>query len=754
MGFFVFTKINPAKNKLITKLKFNYIYILLFALFLQSFAFSQEQTRSKKEIEKLLEDAGNAFFNLDVDKSLKLSKIALNEAYLHKDDELMAKAYNIIGLNFEEFYNVDKGLNYYNKALYHANLTNNDSIKDWVNNNLGSLYSYRKNDFKTSLKYYKKALVYSEKIKDSIEIMYTRLNICSAYFAIDDYKNGVEYLNSIKDFVVKGNQLEAKISMCSMYGAYYSNLSDNPKAELFFNEAIRLSNLNKSQLLDSNVCDVYNDFATHYKKNRDFEKAFHYLNLHNELKEKVYNDERIKKVKLAGGEIELDELERQINKIEGEKDEQSKDLKESKLIVLLFVIIFFILLLLLYSLYKNNKFRDQSNKELKIANEELKIAKDKAEFASQLKTQFVSTISHELRTPLYGVVGITNIILEEHKELANSPHLNSLKFSARYLLSLVNDLLQINKIEENKIVLENMIFNISDEIKTIIESLEFIAVKNNNKLILKIDSSIPEFIIGDKLRLSQIFMNLVSNALKFTKDGEVRIIADLDRVEGTKSFIKFQITDTGVGIAKVDQEKIFEKFVQIERKEGDYQGTGLGLSIVQKLAELFGSTIELESEEGVGTTFTFIIGFESDESQRNEIINNIEVDLSSKHFYKILVVEDNKINQIVTKKILEGNNFKCQIIDDGYAAINLLESETFDVVLMDINMPIINGFETTKLIRKKGITIPVIALTAFDKEEITEEALASGMNDIIIKPFEPVKLFQIITNIINKKNAD
>lgn len=729
-------------------------YLLLFAIILQNFAFSQEQTRSKKEIEKMLQDAGNAFFNLDVDKSLKLAKIALNDAHLIKDDALMAKAYNVIALNFEEFYDVDKGLNYYKKALYHANLTDNDSIKDWVNNNLGGLYSYRKNDFKTSIKYYKKALFYSEKIKDSIEIMYTRLNICSAYFAINDFKNGVEYLNGIKDFVGKGDQLEAKISMCSMYGSYYSHLKDNAKAETFFNEAIRLSKLNTTQLLDSNICDIYNDFATHYKSNKNYEKAYFYLNLHNELKEKVYNEERVKKAKLAGGEIELDELERQINRIEGEKDEQSKDLKESKLIVLLFVIIFFILLLLLYSLYKNNKFRDQSNKELKIANEELKVAKEKAEVASQLKTQFVSTISHELRTPLYGVVGITNIILEEHKELASSPHLNSLKFSARYLLSLVNDLLQINKIEENKIVLENMIFNIYDEIKIIIESLEFIAVKNNNKLVLQIDSSIPEFIIGDKLRLSQIFMNLVSNALKFTKNGEVKIIADLDRVEGTKSFIKFQISDTGVGIAKVDQEKIFEKFVQIERKEGDYQGTGLGLAIVQKLADLFGSSIELESEEGVGTTFTFTIGFESDESQRNEIINNIEVDLSSTNFYKILVVEDNKINQIVTKKILEGNNFKCQIIDDGYAAINLLESETFDVVLMDINMPIINGFETTKLIRKKGMTIPVIALTAFDKEEITEEALASGMNDIIIKPFEPVKLFQIITNIINKKNAN
>ena len=523
---------------------------------------------------------------------------------------------------------------------------------------------------------------------------------------------------------------------------------------MFFNEALIIGKQNKNNLLDSNISDVYIDFSNHYKKNQNFEKALYYLNLHKELKEKIYSEERTKKVKLAGDEIELEELERQINKIEGEKDEQSKDLKESKLIVLLFVIIFFILLLLLFSLYKNNKFRDRSNEELKVANQELKIAKEKAEVASQLKTQFVSTISHELRTPLYGVVGITNIILDEHKELANSPHLNSLKFSARYLLSLVNDLLQINKIEENKITLENMIFNVSDEIKTIADSLEFIAVKNNNKLITKIDSAIPEFIIGDKLRLSQIFMNLVSNALKFTKDGEVKIIANLDRVEGSKSFIKFQVIDTGVGIAKSDQEKIFEKFVQIERKEGDYQGTGLGLSIVQKLTEIFGSKIQLESEEGVGTTFLFTIGFETDESRRNEIINDIEVDLSLNNSYRILVVEDNKINQVVTKKILESNNFKCTILDDGYAAINLLETEKFDVVLMDINMPIINGFETTKLIRKKGIDIPVIALTAFDKQEITEEALSAGMNDIIIKPFESAKLFQVITNIITKKNAD
>ena len=733
-------------------MKINKNIFLLIALTFLQLAISQVQ--SKKQIEKTLIDAGAAFFNLDVDKSLKLSKSALDNAYKIKDDALMAKAYNIIGLNFEEFYNPDKGFEYYQKALKHAELAKNDSIRDRINNNIGSYYSYRKNNFKKSIEYHKKALFFSEKIKDSIEIMYTKLNIASANFAINDFKNGIGYLESTKDYVLKSGELEAKISLYSMFGSYYSFFNDNVKAEQNFNEAVNLTKKNTSKLVDSNVCDVYNDFSKHYEKNKNYEKAFYYLNLHQEIKEKIYNDERIKKVKLAGSEIELSEYKRQIDKIEVEKSKQSKDLKESKLIVLLFVIILFILLLLLYSLYKNNVFREQSNRELKIANEELKIIKEKAEVASQLKTQFVSTISHELRTPLYGVVGITNIILDEHKELVNSPHLNSLKFSARYLLSLVNNLLQINKIEENKIILENMIFNVSNEINSIVDTLEFIAVKNNNKLIADVDSNIPEFLIGDKLRLSQVLMNLVSNALKFTKDGKVIVTAKLERIEETRHFVYFSIQDNGVGIAKEDQEKIFEKFVQIERKEGDYQGTGLGLSIVQKLTELFGSKIYLESEEGVGTTFSFTIGFETDETKKNEIINNIVVDLSSNHFYKILVVEDNKINQIVTKKILESNNFKCTILEDGYAAIELLDNENFDVILMDINMPIIDGFDTTKLIRKKGITTPVIALTAFDKQEITEQALSCGMNDIIIKPFEQGKLFQVINTLVTKKNVD
>ena len=727
---------------------------LLIALQIFQFGFSQEGIHTKKQIEKMLLDAGDSFYKIEIDKSLNLSKLALKDAQELKDNVLMAKAYNVIGLNFEEFYDVNKSITYYDYALVHAKLTNNDTIKDWIYNNLGNVYSVQKIDVLKGINFYKKALTYSEKINDSSEINDTKLNLVGAYFSVNKYDEGLKYLSECQNFVNTKGGLEAKISLNSYYGSYYSFLNQNDKAEKFYNEAVRLAKKNTLKIVNINICELYNDIANFYKKNKNYEKAYYYLNLHNVLKEQVYKIERFKRVKAAGSEIELHEYQRQIDKIELENYQQLKNLKESRLIVLLFIVILFILLLLLYSLYKNNNLREQTNDALKEANAELTIAKEKAEEASQLKTQFVSTISHELRTPLYGVVGITNIILDEHKELAGSPHLNSLKFSSRYLLSLVNDLLQINKIEENKIILENMIFNITDELVTIVDSLEFIAVKNNNKLITEIDSNIPEFLIGDKLRLSQIFMNLISNALKFTKDGTVSVFAKLERIENFKHYIHFDVIDTGVGIAKEDQKKIFEKFVQIERKEGDYQGTGLGLSIVQKLIELFGSEIHIESEVDRGTKFSFTIGFDADESKKNEIINNIDVDLSLNQFYKILVVEDNKINQIVTKKILETNNFKSTILDDGYAAINLLENEYFDIILMDINMPIINGYETTRLIRKKGITTPIIALTAFDKEEITEQALSAGMNDIIIKPFEQAKLFQIINNLINKKETD
>lgn len=179
----------------------------------------------------------------------------------------------------------------------------------------------------------------------------------------------------------------------------------------------------------------------------------------------------------------------------------------------------------------------------------------------------------------------------------------------------------------------------------------------------------------------------------------------------------------------------------------------MGLSIVKQLLGLFDSDVSLESAIGKGTVFKFVIAFDFNPERTTEIINNIQVDMSSTQIVKVLVVEDNRINQVITRKTIEKNNYKCCVVDDGYAALEILEKENFDVILMDINMPLINGFETTRKIRLKGIGIPIVALTAFDKAEITEEALSAGINDIIIKPFDSTKLFKIISILISKSKS-
>jgi len=710
----------------------------------------QTTNSTNKEAKELLKKAGQSFLKLETKKSLDFAQKALIIATKNNDDLIASKAYNLIGLNFEEFSDYQKAIEYYTKGLVLANKVNNDTVKGWLNNNLGNVYCYRKIDFHKGIKHYKEGLKYSIQHNDEYEIMFSKLNIGSAYFAVEDFSNGIQYFNEVKDYVDKNGDIESKISLNSNFGLYYNSINNNKKAEEYYLKAVQFCEQNDIELIKSNASDVYHDISNFYFKIKNFEKAHFYLLKHDQLQDEIYNEERLNEVKVGGMQIEHDEINRKIDQIEKEKEIQAEKLQANRVFVILLAIIFFILLLLLLSLIRNNKFKAKINEELKRTNNELLIAKEKAEEASQLKTQFISTISHELRTPLYGVVGITDIILDEHKELKNSPHLKSLKFSAKYLLSLVNDILKVYKIEENQVVLEDAVFNIQDELMVIKDSLYFLAVKNNNQIFIDVDNSIPEVLVGDKIRLSQIFINLMSNSLKFTENGKVVVKADLIEKIGTKCYLKFQVIDNGIGIAKEDQNKVFEKFVQVYRKEDDYQGTGLGLTIVKKLVELFNGTIQLESEEGKGTTITFTLPLDSDVSRAKSIIDNLDVDLSARKEYKILVVEDNKINQVVTKKLLENNHFKCNIVDDGYAALELISKTHFDAILMDINMPIINGFETSKLIRQKGIQTPIIAVTAFDKQDIEEKIIDAQIDEVIVKPFESHKLFETIKRLVDK----
>jgi len=413
--------------------------------------------------------------------------------------------------------------------------------------------------------------------------------------------------------------------------------------------------------------------------------------------------------------------------------------------------------LLILSLYKNNNLRAKANELLQSKNTELIIAKENAEKASMVKAQFLSTITHELRTPMYAVTGLTHLLLSENPTAEQKKHLDSLKFSGEYLLSLINNILDLNKLEANKVDLEETSFNLRKRIEDVLFALEKSAKDKGNKLHFEFDEDIPAELLGDPLVISQILINLVGNAVKFTRDGEVYIRVQKISQSDADIDLHFEIQDTGEGISKKKQKSIFQNFTQgsvaINRKFG---GTGLGLSIVKNLLDLLNSKISLESTLGKGSVFKFDIKYNlakslTDNENPHNIIYDVDyVALENRH---ILVVEDNKINQMITRKILEKNKIICDVADNGEIAVEKVRSSKFDLILMDIHMPGISGIEATEQIRVFDEDIPILALTAVTIDENVDDFYVAGFNDIIPKPYKVEEFFQKIHNALKKSNV-
>ena len=726
---------------------------LIFFLLFSIFCFSQSKDNSDKEINDIISKSGGHLRNLECDKSLALAKKALDKAYKINNTEQIARSYNIIGLNLEEFNDYQKAIFFFNKGLEYAYQTNSDFIKYSLHTNIARTYCFHKINFKKGIYHYKMGLSYAKLLQDDYEIMYANLNITTAYFAINDYNSGLPYLNATKIAVNNSDELEAQITYNSLLGAYFTNKNKFIDAENAYKKAVLLCGKNKQEFLVGNAVEVYDDISRMYLKKGDVKKAYFYLEKHTELNQKLQEEKRAIEDNKSGLNAILNEYKRQIGQNELEKVLQKNKLEQARQLGILFIIIFLVLLLLVIVFYNSYLYKKKSNIKLVIAYRKLNKLNKQLTEVSNLKTQFISTVSHELRTPLYGVVGIADILVDVHPELTNSIYIDSLKFSANYLLSLINDILKINKIENKNIKLEHIKFNIFDKMDSILSTLKFVFNRKQNEIIVNIDSEIPKYIIGDNIRLSQIIINLLSNSLKFTSNGKVFLTLKLVKKTENSVFIEFEVKDTGIGILPEDQTNIFETFVQLNRNDENHQGSGLGLSIVQKLIELFNSEIHLQSEFGKGTTINFTIEFETVPTDDSDFINTD--DLLENRSLKVLIVEDNKINQLITKKILEKNNFDCQVVGTGFDALETLKATTFDVILMDINMPGMDGFETTMNIRKSGITIPIIALTAFSKHEVEEKALNSGINAIVIKPYQPEELYGVIKSLINNiKNAD
>jgi signal transduction histidine kinase/HPt (histidine-containing phosphotransfer) domain-containing protein len=388
--------------------------------------------------------------------------------------------------------------------------------------------------------------------------------------------------------------------------------------------------------------------------------------------------------------------------------------------------------------------------------EELQIAKQMAEDTAKVKENFLANMSHEIRTPMNGIIGLTRILLNTQLNEEQKGFLSSIKMCSDNLMVIINDILDFSKIEAGKMTFEEVPFNLRESIKHTIELFQVKADEKKVELVSQIDNQLPEYFKGDPTRLLQILNNLVSNAIKFTEKGEVRVFARMAELNGEKARITFEVRDSGIGIPEKSIDSIFESFTQASsdttRKFG---GTGLGLTIVKKLVELQGGTIDVKSKQGAGTSFIFSIEYPVQESVQ-KAAKKEEVGESISHL-KILIAEDNKINQLVVRKVFSDWKTEVEFADNGQQAVEKASSKVYDLILMDIQMPIMDGLTASKTIRTTlsapNCNIPIMAMTAHATAQEKQKCIDHGMNDHINKPFELLELKKKIVALTQSRNS-
>lgn len=702
---------------------------------------------NKEQLDSMMLRMRAYFYEGSYDMVIEQTPALIKNAQAIQEIESERPFWSVLGNAFIQLDDTDKASELFNESLIYA-----QEIKDTLfivssYINLGN--TYIKEDPKRAIKYFDDALDLGMVMQDNRITFITHNNLSELYVGINMPQKAQYHVDKALPLVYLQSEDLKDEYLATVYhvqGAIYLQQEKYDEAIEYILKSIELGENNYQE---ETLLNNYKHLIDAYDKTGQYEALNIIRKQYDMLRDRRYENDIIKQQQIARSKFNLDQYEQKLRASQLENQLTQQKASKSRLLSIFSLTIGAILLLLMgFLLYVRHK-RNKLLKDLKIKNQQYLEAKEKSEKLAQAKTKFLSTISHELRTPLYGIIGLSSVLINNPKLKDHLENLTSLKFSADYLLSLINDVLQLNKLEsQSGQEVQNSYFKIENLIHSILQTFEFINQQNNNVVSVDIDPDMPEVLSGDQMKISQVLMNLISNASKFTQDGFIDISIQSTRKENQNVELLFCIKDTGIGIPEEKQGKIFDEFTQITNSSG-YEGTGLGLPIVNKILTLLGSTIQLESAYGKGTTFTFPlelgVGVESD-IERIEENNLCYKKLDQK---KILIVDDNKINQLVTQKVLEQYGLQHHTASNGLEALNTAKDHEFDVILMDVNMPVMNGLDSSKAIRKLDIDTPIIALTAINSTDPEKDFASFGISDAIIKPYKTEKLLELLLKYIN-----